>query len=103
MELNTELLRWGLLLLTFPIWGRFLATLWGDFSETMIEEGGLFGQPPNADRLARMRAEIAARPDLLLSEPWAQSGGPAARSRRTQGPGRSSPAFQPRPRKRGFR
>jgi len=98
MELNYELVRWGLLMLTFPLWGRFLGELWKDFSDTLIEEGGLFGQPPSLERLKRLRAERDARPDLLVSEPWARRG-----QARAAGPRRSAAAFPSRPRKGGFR
>jgi len=98
MELNYELVRWGVLILTFPLWGRFLGELWKDFSDTLIEEGGLFGHPPSLEQLRRLRAQMKDRPDLLVSEPWAHRGKP-----RAAGPRRSATAFQSRPRKGGFR
>lgn len=100
MEVNTELLRWILLLGAAPLWWPFLRTLWQDFDETLAEEGGVFGRPPGPKELERIRARKAGRPDPLISEPWAQAkdkgaGGAAA-------PGSRS-GFQRPPRSGGFR
>jgi hypothetical protein len=92
MELDTELLRWILLIGAAPLWWPFLRTLWRDFDDALAEEGGVFGRAPGPRELERIRARAAERPDPLISEPWARRDEP-----------RSAGSFQRRTRKGGFR
>jgi hypothetical protein len=106
MELNTDLLRWILLIGAAPLWWPFLRTLWRDFDDSLAEEGGVFGRTPGPRELERIRARQAGRPDPLVSEPWARREQPSAKSARgsaPQEPRESRGGFQPRDKKRGFR
>jgi hypothetical protein len=99
MELNTELLRWILLIGAAPLWWPFLRTLWRDFNDSLAEEGGVFGRTPSPREREEIRQRTAQRPDPLISEPWARRDEPRARGAggtRAQGFGRKS-------RKGGFR
>jgi hypothetical protein len=105
MELNTELLRWILLIGAAPLWWPFLRTLWRDFDDSLAEEGGVFGRPPGPQELERIQQEKSERPDPLISEPWVRRD--ATRSRRRSateaaGPARTPRGFRRRPRKGGF-
>jgi hypothetical protein len=100
MEVNTELLRWILLIGAAPIWWPFLRTLWRDFDETLAEEGGVFGRPPGPKELERIRARKRGQPDPLISEPWARPSQQG--SGRARAPSAES-GFQRKPRGGGFR
>ena len=95
MELNTDLLRWILLIGAAPVWWPFLRTLWRDFDAALAEEGGVFGRAPGPRELEQIRQRQAERPDPLISEPWAPRKQPAARG--------SARGFETSGRKRGFR
>jgi len=97
MEINTELLRWILLIGAAPIWWPFLRALWRDFDEALAEDGGVFGRAPSARELEEIRRKKAGRPDPLISEPWVRRDTPHERG--------SSPAggFERKHKPRGFR
>jgi hypothetical protein len=80
MEINTELLRWILLIGAAPIWWPFLRTLWRDFDEALAEEGGVFGRTPSARELEEIRRKRVGRPDPLISEPWVRRDQPRAQA-----------------------
>jgi|RhiMethySRZTD1v2_1073278.scaffolds.fasta_scaffold1376069_1 hypothetical protein len=106
MELNTDLLRWILLIGAAPLWWPFLRALWRDFDDSLSEEGGVFGRAPGPRELERIRKRAAERPDPLISEPWARRDQPAkkaAHSDATAAPRRTRNGFGPRGKKRGFR
>jgi hypothetical protein len=48
--------------------------LWRDFNRALEEEGGVFGRPPTANEVERIRREKLKDPDTLVSEPWARRG-----------------------------
>ncbi len=92
MRLDSELLRWLLVVLAAPIWWPFLRTVWRDIDEALAEEGGIFGREPGPRDIQRIQERKATRPDPLHSEPWVRPDEP------------TRPAgFQRRGRKRGFR
>lgn len=95
MEVNTELLRWILLIGAAPVWWPFLRTLWRDFDDALADEGGIFGRAPGPRELERIRRRRAGQPDPLVSEPWARRDERRARGR--------AGAFGQRPRRGGFR
>ncbi|MBK7642101.1 MAG: hypothetical protein IPJ19_03480 [Planctomycetes bacterium] len=103
MELNTELLRWILLVGAAPIWWPFLRTLWRDFDDTLADEGGVFGRPPGPREMERIRARRAQNPDPLVSEPWVRRDEAQPRKAQAAPPSRSPAGSQSRPRRRGFR
>ena len=110
MALDTELLRWILLLGAAPLWWPFLRMLWKDFNDTLAEEGGLLGRPPGPREMQRLREERAKQPDPLVSEPWARPGERGRRTLRraseTRQPPRAkapeSASFERKPRQGGF-
>jgi len=100
MEVNTELLRWILLIGAAPLWWPFLKTLWRDFDDTLAEEGGIFGRTPGPKELERIRARKRGIPDPLISEPWARP----TRLVDGRGPSKADAGGFPRkPRSGGFR
>ena len=107
MEVNREILRWLLLIGATPIWLPFLRTLWKDFNDALAEEGGVFGRPPPLIEQERIKAERAAQPDVLVSEPWVKPGqrpGFGGGAREDKGMRPAAPTFTPPPpQRRGFR
>ncbi len=71
--MDSDLIRAVILIVTAPWWWRLAKMLWRDFNMALIEEGGLLGSPPPPSRLAEIRRQKAAEPDLLVSEPWARA------------------------------
>ena len=94
MDINKDLLRWGLLIAATPIWWPFLKLLWQDFNRALEEEGGIFGRPPPPHEVDRIRREKLSDPDPLVSERWARPG--ERRTPRMPSPGRTSGAAAPR-------
>jgi len=90
-DLTRDVLRWALLIGSAPIWWPFLRTLWRDFNDALREEGGLFGRPPTDRELERLRAERAAQPPTLTSEPLVRTG----EHRRTRLGAHTGPARAP--------
>ncbi len=90
-ELNKQLIKYGLLIATSPIWYPFLKAVWEELNHALRADGGLLGSLPNR----RDRARLAQRPDEeddpLLNELRGRPGEPRrAPTRNTAGPGRSS-------------
>lgn len=70
--MDSELVRWLIVIATAPWWLRIAKMLWHDFNTALIEDGGLLGSPPPPSKLEEIRRLKAAEPDLLISEPWAR-------------------------------
>ena len=73
-DLNKDILRWVLLIGSVPIWWPFLRTLWRDFNDALLSEGGLFGRKPSARELERLEAERGEQTETLNSEPYVRPG-----------------------------
>ncbi len=97
--MDSELVKFGILLVTAPWWWRIAKMLWHDFNVALLEEGGLLGSPPPPSKLEEIRRQKAAEPDLLVSEPWARPEDrrkPRLRSPSpTRAPGRATAARTP--------
>jgi hypothetical protein len=110
MEINRDLIRWGLLIGAAPVWWPFVRTLWRDFNHALRAEGGLFGRPPSAQEVQRLERGGAGEPESLVNEPLVPPG--AVRQPRLRGrtrapatgrpPAAQRPGFQ-RPEPRRFR
>jgi hypothetical protein len=75
--------KYGIVLVTMPVWLPFLKALWTEANLALREEGGLLGRMPSRAERKRMRLE--PKPDLSMhSEPLPKRGG---RRGRGAGPG----------------
>lgn len=73
-DLTKSILKWAILLGSAPVWWPFLKTLWRDFNDALREDGGLYGSPPSALEIERIREERASRPESFHSEPYVRPG-----------------------------
>jgi hypothetical protein len=69
IELNSEPIKYAVIVLSIPIWMPFAKAAWEELNESLAEEGGLFGEEPDAEELARMRLE-STRDTPMVSDPW---------------------------------
>ncbi|HVS10075.1 MAG TPA: hypothetical protein VMS76_09390 [Planctomycetota bacterium] len=91
ITLNSEPVKYAIILLTAPFWLPFVKALWRELNDSLREEGGLLGQAPTPKELAEMNRELGAHESSLVSERWEDIGRgnrPAARAR---GAGRERP------------
>lgn len=108
---NKAILKWLLVVLSSPLWWPVLKTLWREANRMLVDDGGVFGAPPNPLELDERRREIAAEGDPLIHEPLhseaereAARGGFAARRDHKQRKGtRSGRRTLRKPVRRGFR
>ena len=97
--LNSEPVKYALLVLSVPFWWPFVKALWEELNESLAEEGGLFGEEPDAAELARMRIE-QAHETPMVSDPWEK---PTRGSARVAAASRELEAEAERARRGGFR
>lgn len=69
MEIDRDLVRYGLLIAATPVWWPFLRALWKDFNTALREDGGLLGAPPMGRELDEIRRQRREGPENLVSEP----------------------------------
>ncbi|MCA8980697.1 MAG: hypothetical protein H6831_07470 [Planctomycetes bacterium] len=110
-DLNKSLIKYGLLILTSPIWYPFLKAVWQELNTALRADGGLLGKLPSP----RERAELERNPPLdedpLVNVPIRRPGEKVARGRsaatsaRGAEPRRAEPGFgrADRTRPKGFR
>ncbi len=58
-ETGFDFLKWGLVLVAWPIWAPFAKALWKEFQRAMRPEGGLTGPVPSAGERRRIEAQVA--------------------------------------------
>jgi hypothetical protein len=106
IHLNSEPVKYALLLLTLPFWLPFAKALWTAFNDSLRDEGGLLGAAPTPEELAAiergrfqssMRSVTREEQARMESSGW--DGAPDD-VRRTQ---RTSPESAGGARKRTFR
>lgn len=76
MSLNTELVKYCLILAMAPLWVPVARTLWAEFKDALKEDGGLSGPTPSLRERERMVEERRLRADPLIHEPLAGSNRP---------------------------
>ena len=87
ITLNSEPVKYAIILLTAPFWLPFVKALWRELNDSLREEGGLLGRTPTAQELAEMNREMGAHESALVSERWedaGRAGRPAGRARGTE-------------------
>lgn len=65
---NSEPVKYLVVALTSPFWWPFVKALYEEFNDALREEGGLFGDKPNAQELERIRRAEHLE-DSLVNEP----------------------------------
>ncbi|MBL8800860.1 MAG: hypothetical protein JNN27_02615 [Planctomycetes bacterium] len=108
IHLNSEPVKYALLLLTLPFWLPFAKALWTEFNDSLRDEGGLLGAAPTPEELAaieRTRGRFQSSMRSVTREEQARlenSGwdGASDDARRTQ---RTTPESAGGARKRTFR
>jgi hypothetical protein len=93
-SLNTELVKYGILIAAAPWWVPFVKALWNELNASLREEGGLFGAPPSAQELERMNRDQGAFVTSMVHEPRPDR--PRARGQRNAQPSASAPRHAPR-------
>jgi len=103
IALNSEPVKYVLLAITAPFWIPFFRALYDEFNNAILDEGGLFGDPPSAEQIEKIRAERAHIGEALTSEllDGVVVGGLDAGAERAAGSAGGSPRAPKRP--RGFR
>lgn len=71
LYLNTEPVKYAMLVLTIPFWWPFAKAAWEELNESLADEGGLFGEEPDAEELAKLRLDLS-RETPMVSDPWEQ-------------------------------
>ena len=97
LSINSDLFRYGLLIVTAPLWVPFLKALWEECNDSLREEGGLFGFELTPAQLERINREKGAFQSPLVHEPWDAPESPVTPSRAR------ARASAPQPLRRGFR
>lgn len=67
-ELNKQLIKYGLLIATSPIWYPFLKAVWEELNHALRADGGLLGSLPNRRDRARLQQRPDADDDPLVNE-----------------------------------
>jgi hypothetical protein len=112
-DLNKSLIKYGLLILTSPIWYPFLKAVWQELNLALRADGGLLGKLPSPREREQLERGFDPEDDPLVNVPIRRAGETVKRSRAsrtgTSGPaaetGRTSSGFgrADRPRPKGFR
>lgn len=101
-QLNTEWVKYTILLLSSPIWWPFLKALWRAVNDALRDEGGVFGHAPTSAELEALDREYGAHVSPLVNVTWEEF--EAGLDRRPQAaPQRRARAARPTPPPRGFR
>jgi hypothetical protein len=102
-QLNTEWVKYTILLLASPIWWPFVKALWRALNDALRDEGGVFGHAPTAAEMQSLEREYGAHVSPLINVTWEEHES-GADVRRAQAPTqrRERPA-RPAPKSRGFR
>jgi len=101
-HLNSEPVKYGLLVLTTPLWLPFVKALWRALNDSLRAEGGIMGGAPTRQELKSMNRDSAASVSPLVSVTWEQHERGDDVRMRTPG-GRRATSGGPLVRPRGFR
>ena len=97
---NTELIKYGLLIASAPLWLPFVKALWQELNDSLRDEGGLLGASPSAAKLRDIDREKGVFESPLVSQPREEA---LVATRQPTRARRVRAAPEPRPRPRGFR
>jgi 3-deoxy-7-phosphoheptulonate synthase len=99
-HLNSEPVKYAILLFTAPLWLPFLQALWRALNDALREEGGVMGVAPTENELEVLNRERAREISPLVSVTWEEhERGHDAESARERRSGAAAPVVRPR----GFR
>lgn len=112
-DLNKSLIKYGLLILTSPIWYPFLKAVWQELNTALRADGGLLGKLPSQRERELLERNPHPEDDPLVNVPILRPGEKVVRARskdsgkgaRGAEPRRAEPGFgrADRPRPKGFR
>lgn len=68
--LNSEPVKWVLIIASSPVWLPFLKTLWREWDDSLRDEGGLFGFAPTRVELQRRNEREGKFETPLRSVTW---------------------------------
>ncbi|MDP6839829.1 MAG: hypothetical protein QF724_12910 [Planctomycetota bacterium] len=71
MSLNTELVKYFLILALAPLWVPVARALWAEFKDALKEDGGFSGPAPSRHKREQLAQERRQAPDPLMHEPLA--------------------------------
>lgn len=106
--MNTDILKYVLLIAAAPIWLPFAKALWEELNDALRPDGGLFGPEPTQAKREKILDEIAREDPRVVHEPLAhvqnRSSGQSASGTRQRTPSRpAAPKSEPSRPRRGFR
>jgi len=94
--LNTEPVKYAILVLATPLWWPFAKSLWKSLNDALREEGGLLGRTPTEEQLREMQANDPLSDSMMSEErntPFSAAklvGSSQPRAGGGSGPGRGS-------------
>lgn len=91
LALNSEPVKYAIILLTAPFWLPFAKALWRELNDSLRDEGGILGRAPTPLELAEMNRELGVHEDSLVSERWEDLGQPRSSASRARGAQRDRP------------
>lgn len=68
-DLNKSLIKYGILLLTSPIWFPFLKAVWEEINLALRADGGLFGKLPSRRDRVELERTSSLDEDPLVNVP----------------------------------
>jgi hypothetical protein len=87
-SLNSEPVKWVLILASAPLWLPFFRALWKDWNDSLRDEGGLLGLTPTTAELSQLDKQRGKHRSTMLSVTWeeyerARGSAPARRAIQT--------------------
>lgn len=90
IALNSEPVKYGLVIALAPFWMPFFRSLWRSLNDSLREEGGLFGRAPTDEQLTEIEKAHGFAVDDLSSTPKRFAGDEARAQRSRTRTGRAS-------------
>jgi hypothetical protein len=69
-DYNREFIKYALVIVSAPFWWPFVKAAWEELNDSLRDEGGLFGDEPDAQELAELNLEKGTYESPMVSEPW---------------------------------
>lgn len=68
--LNSEPVKWTLIVLSAPVWMPFFRALWKEWNDSLRDEGGMLGFAPTARELEQINRREGRHKSILINETW---------------------------------
>jgi len=91
IALNSEPVKYAIIVLTAPFWLPFVRALWRELNDSLRDEGGMLGRAPTPRELAEMNRALGTHESALVSERWEEVGRSSAPTARSRGAQRDRP------------